>query len=201
MNFPSQLLEKAVNEISRFPGIGKKSALRMALYLLRQNEDTAKQLGESIIALRSQIKYCKTCGNVSDKDECNICNNQLRNRNILCVVEDLRDVMAIENTAQYKGLYHILGGVLSPIDGIGPEDINMASLFNRLEQENFDEVILALSATVEGDTTMYYIRKKLRELPVKVSVISRGISVGGSLEYADEITLGRSIVSRIPYDI
>ena len=201
MNFPSQLLEKAVNEISRFPGIGKKSALRMALYLLRQNEDTAKQLGESIIALRSQIKYCKTCGNVSDTDECNICNNQLRNRNILCVVEDLRDVMAIENTAQYKGLYHILGGVLSPIDGIGPEDINMASLFNRLEQENFDEVILALSATVEGDTTMYYIRKKLRELPVKVSVISRGISVGGSLEYADEITLGRSIVSRIPYDI
>ncbi len=201
MNFPSQLLEKAVNEISRFPGIGKKSALRMALYLLRQNEDTAKQLGESIIALRSQIKYCKTCGNVSDTDSCNICNNQLRNRNILCVVEDLRDVMAIENTAQYKGLYHILGGVLSPIDGIGPEDINMASLFNRLEQENFDEVILALSATVEGDTTMYYIRKKLRELPVKVSVISRGISVGGSLEYADEITLGRSIVSRIPYDI
>ena len=201
MNFPSQLLEKAVNEISRFPGIGKKSALRMALYLLRQNEDTAKQLGESIIALRSHIKYCKTCGNVSDTDSCNICNNQLRNRNILCVVEDLRDVMAIENTAQYKGLYHILGGVLSPIDGIGPEDINMASLFNRLEQENFDEVILALSATVEGDTTMYYIRKKLRELPVKVSVISRGISVGGSLEYADEITLGRSIVSRIPYDI
>lgn len=201
MNFPLQLLEKAVNEISRFPGIGKKSALRMALYLLRQNEDTAKQLGESIIALRSQIKYCKTCGNVSDTDSCNICNNQLRNRNILCVVEDLRDVMAIENTAQYKGLYHILGGVLSPIDGIGPEDINMASLFNRLEHENFDEVILALSATVEGDTTMYYIRKKLRELPVKVSVISRGISVGGSLEYADEITLGRSIVSRIPYDI
>ncbi len=201
MNFPSQLLEKAVNEISRFPGIGKKSALRMALYLLRQNEDTAKQLGESIIALRSQIKYCKTCGNVSDTDECNICNNQLRNRNILCVVEDLRDVMAIENTAQFKGLYHILGGVLSPIDGIGPEDINMSSLFHRLEHDNFDEVILALSATVEGDTTMYYIRKKLRELPVKVSVISRGISVGGSLEYADEITLGRSIISRIPYDI
>jgi recombination protein RecR len=201
LNFPSQLLEKAVNEISRFPGIGKKSALRMALYLLRQNEDTAKQLGESIIALRSQIKYCKTCGNVSDTDECNICNNQLRNRNILCVVEDLRDVMAIENTAQFKGLYHILGGVLSPIDGIGPEDINMSSLFHRLEHDNFDEVILALSATVEGDTTMYYIRKKLRELPVKVSVISRGISVGGSLEYADEITLGRSIISRIPYDI
>ena len=201
MNFPSQLLEKAVNEISRFPGIGKKSALRMALYLLRQNKNTAKQLGESIIALRSQIKYCRTCGNVSDTDECNICNNQLRNRNILCVVEDLRDVMAIENTAQFKGLYHILGGVLSPIDGIGPEDINMSSLFHRLEHDNFDEVILALSATVEGDTTMYYIRKKLRELPVKVSVISRGISVGGSLEYADEITLGRSIVSRIPYDI
>ncbi|MBI3233555.1 MAG: recombination protein RecR [Bacteroidetes bacterium] len=201
MNFPSQLLEKAVNELSRFPGVGKKSALRMALHLLRQNEDISKQLGEAIIALRSQIKYCNTCGNVSDTEICNICSNQLRQRNQLCVVEDLRDVMAIENTAQYQGMYHVLGGVLSPIDGIGPDDINVSSLFKRLNEEKFDEVILALSATVEGDTTMYYIRKKLKEMPVKVSVISRGISVGGSLEYADEVTLGRSIISRIPFEI
>lgn len=173
----------------------------MALYLLKQPEDVSNKLGESIIELRNQIQFCNQCGNVSDDSLCTICANPLRDRKMLCVVEDMRDVMAIENTAQYKGLYHVLGGVLSPIDGIGPDQIHLPALFARMQPEMFDEVILALSATVEGDTTMYYIRKKLRDYPVKVSVISRGISVGGSLEYADEITLGRSINARIPYEV
>jgi recombination protein RecR len=200
MEFSSRLLEKAVNELSRFPGVGKKSALRMALFLLKQPEDVSNRLGQSIIELRNQIQFCAQCGNISDAALCAICANPLRDRKLLCVVEDMRDVMAIENTGQFKGIYHVLGGVLSPIDGIGPEQINLPALFQRVGGDQFEEVILALSATVEGDTTMYYIRKKLKDFPFKVSVISRGIAVGGTLEYADEITLGRSINARIPYE-
>lgn len=199
MNFPSQLIEDAVNELSRFPGVGKKSALRMVLFLLKQNEKEVTKLGQSIIDLRSKIKYCSKCHNVSDLEICNICNNPRRDQQIICVVEDLRDVMAIENTNQFNGTYHILGGLINPIQGIGPDKLQIESLITRVRAENTQEVIMALSATMEGDTTVFYLSRKLQELNVKISTISRGIAIGGELEYADEITLGRSIVSRIPY--
>ncbi|MFY8021099.1 MAG: recombination mediator RecR [Bacteroidia bacterium] len=199
MNFPSQLIEDAVNELSRFPGVGKKSALRMVLFLLKQNEKEVTKLGQSIIDLRSKIKYCSKCHNVSDLEICNICNNPRRDQQIICVVEDLRDVMAIENTNQFNGTYHILGGLINPIQGVGPDKLQIESLIERVKKENTQEVIMALSATMEGDTTVFYLSRKLQELKVKISTISRGIAIGGELEYADEITLGRSIVSRIPY--
>ena len=199
MNYPSVLIEEAVNELSKFPGVGKKSAMRMVLHLLKQQEQDVIKLGEAVIKLRTQIKYCKRCGNVSDADICNICNSPKRNHNNICLVEDLRDVIAIENTSQYNGTYHVLGGLISPVNGVGPDDLNIASLVERIKTEEITEIIMALSATMEGDTTVFYLSKKLKDLPVKISTISRGIAIGGELEYADEITLGRSIALRVPY--
>ncbi len=199
MNFPSSLIEDAVNELSKFPGVGKKSALRMVLFLLKQEKDSVNKMGNSIIKLRNEIKFCNRCHNVSDQDLCNICSNQKRDAQLVCVVEDLRDVMAIENTLQFQGNYHVLGGLINPIQGIGPDQLKIESLIKRVELMEVKEVILALSATMEGDTTAFYISKKLAPLGISVSVISRGIAVGGELEYADEITLGRSIANRIPY--
>jgi len=201
MNYPSQLIEEAVNELSKFPGIGKKSAVRMVLYLLKQQEHEVTKLGESIIKLRNKIRYCKRCGNVSDNDLCNICNSPKRNQQLICVVEDLRDVMAIENTNQYNGTYHVLGGLISPVNGIGPDTLNIDSLISRIKTEETKEIIMAISATMEGDTTVFYLSKKLKDMDIKISSISRGIAIGGELEYADEITLGRSIALRVPYNI
>jgi recombination protein RecR len=199
MNFPSTLIEDAVNELSKFPGIGKKSALRMVLYLLKQEENSVTKMGESIIKLRKEIQFCKRCHNVSDLELCNICSNPKRDQQLICVVEDLRDVMAIENTGQFNGTYHILGGLINPIQGIGPEQLKIDSLISRVQEVEAKEIIMALSATMEGDTTVFYLSRKLQNSPVKISTISRGIAIGGELEYADEITLGRSIVGRIPY--
>src|SRR6478736_10311543 len=193
MNYPSHLIEEAVNELSKFPGIGKKSAMRMVLYLLKQKEQDVIRLGESVIKLRTQIQYCTRCGNVSDAALCNICNNPKRDQHTICVVEDLRDVLAIENTNQFNGTYHIMGGLISPVNGIGPDSLNINSLLERIETEGTKEIIMALSATMEGDTTVFYLSKKLRDKGVSISTISRGIAIGGELEYADEITLGRSI--------
>lgn len=199
MNFPSHLIEQAVNELARFPGVGKKSALRMVLFLLRQSPDEVSRLSSSLSTLRNEIKFCDRCNNVSDENICRICNSVNRNKKILCVVEDLRDVMAIENTGQFNGLYYVLGGLISPMDGIGPEALNIDKLLTRIAEENIEELLIALSATMEGDTTTFYLSKRLRESPVKLTTISRGIAVGGELEYADEVTLGRSIMNRIPY--
>jgi len=201
MNYPSQLIEEAVNELSKFPGIGKKSAMRMVLFLLKQSENDVNKLGESIIILRNNIRYCKRCGNVSDHAVCNICANTKRDQHLICVVEDLRDVMAIENTNQFNGTYHILGGLISPVNGVGPDALNIESLIDRIKTENTRELIVAISATMEGDTTVFYLSKKLKDTAVKISTISRGIAIGGELEYADEITLGRSIALRVPYNL
>jgi len=198
--YSSKLLESAVNELSRLPGIGKKTALRLALYLLKKDQPISEALGNSIIKMRSEIVFCKKCHNISDTDICEICNNQNRNNKVICVVEDIRDVMAIENTGQFNGLYHILGGIISPMDGIGPNDLNIVSLVSRVQNDQVEEVIMALSTTIEGDTTNFYIFKKLKDYPVDVTTIARGISIGDELEYADEITLGRSILNRTPYE-
>lgn len=203
MNFPSKLIEDAVTEISRLPGIGKKTALRLALHLLKQHEVQTEALALAITRMRTEIRYCQTCHNVSDADICSICASQRRDHSIICVVEDIRDVLAIENTNQYLGKYHVLGGVISPIHGVGPEEIKIESLIARVEKAPADaairEIILALSATMEGDTTAFYLAKRLKEKGVKVSTISRGIPVGGELEFTDEVTLGRSIMTRINY--
>ncbi len=201
MNYPSQLIEEAVNELSKFPGIGKKSAVRMVLHLLKQQEQDVTRLGESLIRLRSQIKYCNRCGNVSDLVLCNICSNPKRDQQLICIVEDLRDVIAIENTSQFNGTYHVLGGLISPINGIGPDNLNIDALLQRLNEEKTREVIMALSATMEGDTTVFYLSKKLKDFGISITAISRGIAIGGELEYADEITLGRSIALRTPYNM
>jgi recombination protein RecR len=182
------------------PGIGKKTALRLALYLLKKDMPVAESLGKAIINLRTEIQFCKQCYNVSDHEICDICSNPKRNKSIVCVVEDVRDVMAIENTGQYSGLYHILGGIISPIDGIGPNDLNIEALIKRIPEENITEVIMALSTTIEGDTTNFYIYKKLKDFNLSITTIARGISVGDELEYADEVTLGRSILNRTPYE-
>lgn len=197
--YASKRLEEAVNELSRLPGIGKKSALRLALHLLKQDTQSVEMFGNSIIRMRNEIKYCKICHNISDLDICEICANHKRDQSIICVVEDIRDVMAIENTGQFVGLYHILGGIISPMDGIGPQDLNIQSLVDRTRNTEIKEVILALSTTIEGDTTNYYISKQLNEFDIELSTIARGISIGDEIEYADEITLGRSIVNRLPY--
>jgi recombination protein RecR len=198
MDFPSKLIEDAVNEVSKLPGIGKKTALRLVLHLIKEHESKTYLLTESLKNLRSKIKTCKTCHNISDDDECNICRSHRRDRSLLCVVEDTRDVMAIENTAQFNGRYHVLGGVISPINGVGPANLKIDSLVGRIAAADCEvkEIILAISPTMEGDTTAFYINKKLAGYSVKISSIARGIPVGGDLEYADEITLGRSIVSR-----
>jgi recombination protein RecR len=202
MEYPSKLIEDAVNEVSKLPGIGKKTALRLVLHLIKENENRTLSLTESLNKLRTQIKFCKTCHNISDDDECGICRSHRRDKTILCVVEDCNDVMAIENTSQYLGIYHVLGGVISPMNGIGPSELKIESLISRLSQgqNEVKEVILALSPTMEGDTTAFYINRKLKELPLKVTSIARGVSVGSELEYSDEITLGRSITGRTLFD-
>lgn len=204
MQYPSKIIEKAVEEISKLPGIGKKTALRLALHLLREAEEDTVSLAGALIDLRTKIQYCQSCHNISDAAVCDICQSQRRDRSIICVVENPQDVIAIENTSQYKGLYHVLGGVISPIEGVGPADIRLDSLVERVAGAANDnpvkEIILALSPTMEGDTTSFYITKKLAPHGVKVSTIARGVPVGGELEYTDEITLGRSILSRISYN-
>lgn len=194
--YPSVLLEKAVGEFSKLPGIGRKTAMRLVLYLLRQDISSVEAFGTSIITLKREVKYCKTCHNISDTEVCQICANPQRDTSLVCVVENIRDVMAVEATQQYRGLYHVLGGVISPMDGVGPSDLQIDSLVERVAEGNVKEVILALSTTMEGDTTNFYIYRKLEKKNVKLSVIARGISMGDELEYADEITLGRSIVHR-----
>lgn len=198
MEFPSKLIEEAVNQISKLPGIGKKTALRLVLHLIKDRPEGTYALTDALNNLRSRIRFCTQCNNISDNELCHICSSHKRERSIVCVVEDTRDVMAIENTAQYIGLYHVLGGVISPINGVGPADLKIESLITRVSDQNahVKEVILALSPTMEGDTTAFYINKRIKDLPVKISVIARGVPVGGDLEYADEITLGRSILGR-----
>ena len=200
MNFPSKVLEKAVEEISGLPGIGKKSALRLALHLLRQSPSQGVALGNAIQKLVTDIKYCQECHNFSDEDICEICSNTKRSDEILCIVEDVRDVMAIENTSKFNGKYLVLGGKISPMEGIGPNQLNISSIEKKLNEGSVKELIFALSATMEGDTTAYYLYKKFKEFPVTFSSIARGIAVGDELEYADEISLGRSIVNRLPYN-
>ncbi len=199
MIFPSRLIEEAVNEIAKLPGIGKKTALRLALHLLKEEQETTSELASALINLRTKIKYCAHCHNISDEEVCGICLGSYRDRSVICVVEDAPDLLAIENTNQYKGLYHVLGGIISPLNGVGPSRLQIESLIERVKAQSIQEVILALSPSMEGDTTAFYITKKLKEFPVKVTVIARGVAIGGELEYTDEVTLGRSIVSRIAF--
>ncbi|WP_187261910.1 recombination mediator RecR [Pontibacter beigongshangensis] len=199
MNFPSKLIEGAVEELAKLPGIGRKTALRLALHLLKEESEETFQLAEALVKMRAEIKHCQQCHNISDTDICSICANPLRDRSLLCVVSDIRDVIAIENTAQYKGLYHVLGGVISPIEGIGPSDLHIDSLLGRLPNSEVKEIVLAISPTMEGDTTGFYLTRKLRDAQVRITTIARGVPVGGELEYTDEITLGRSIVERTNY--
>ncbi len=198
--YPSTLLENAVNEFAKLPGIGKKSALRLVLHLLRQDEVKVVNFAEAIVKLKQEVKYCKKCNNISDTDLCEICADGSRNKSLICVVENIKEVMAIERTGQFKGLYHVLGGIISPIDGIGPSDLEIASLEERVKRGEIEELVLALSATMEGDTTNFYIFRKLQPYNLKVSIIARGVSIGDEIEYADEVTLGRSILNRTPFD-
>ncbi len=198
--YPSHLLENAVNEFAKLPGIGRKTALRLVLHLLRQDDSHVEGFTEAINRLKKDVKYCSSCYNISDTEICNICTNSSRDSSVICVVENIKDVMAIENTVQYKGQYHVLGGIISPIDGIGPSDIEIAGLIDRVKTNDIKEVILALSATMEGDTTNFYIYRKLKAFNTKVSIIARGVSVGNEIEYTDEVTLGRSILNRTPFD-
>lgn len=194
--YASTLLENAVSELSRLPGIGRKTALRLALHILRQDERMGVSLGEAIIKLRQGVKYCKTCHNISETDKCTICANPARDASMVCVVESVKDVMSFENTRQYMGLYHVLGGVISPMDGVGPDQLEIDSLVERIKNNEVKEVILALSATMEGETTNFYIYRKLGGLPVKITQLARGVSVGNEIEYTDEVTLGRSLLNR-----
>lgn len=198
--YPSVLLEKAVNEFSKLPGIGRKTALRLVLHLLRQSNSDVERFASAIAKVKQEVKYCRVCHNISDEDVCPICSDPRRDTSLICVVENIQDVMAVENTQQFRGLYHVLGGIISPMDGIGPDQLEIQSLVQRVEQGGVSEVILALSSTMEGDTTNFYISRKLAPLDVKLSVIARGISVGDELEYTDEVTLGRSIVNRTPFE-
>jgi len=197
--FPSKLLENAVEEFAKLPGIGRKTALRLVLHLLRQEESEVEDFGNAMIQLKKEVKHCKICHNISDTDTCSICANPSRDESIICVVENIRDVMSIENTNQFRGRYHVLGGIISPMDGIGPNNLEIDSLVRRVSAGTIVEVILALSTTMEGDTTNFYIYKKLKDSDVKISTIARGISVGGEIEYTDELTLGRSILNRLSY--
>jgi recombination protein RecR len=196
---PSRLLENAVDEFAKLPGIGRKTALRLVLYLLRCEESEVDDFGNAIIQLRREVKHCKVCHNISDSDTCSICSNPSRDESIVCVVENIRDVMSIENTNQFRGLYHVLGGIISPMDGIGPGNLEIESLVKRVQSGIIKEVILALSTTMEGDTTNFYIYKKLKDSGIIISTIARGVSVGGEIEYTDEITLGRSILNRLDF--
>jgi recombination protein RecR len=201
MNFSSKILEESVNALSSLPGVGKKSALRLALHLVQDNTYKASKISAALSRLNTDICKCTICCNISDHAVCDICNNNSRSANTLCIVESARDVMAIEDTNQFKGKYHVLGGIISPLEGIGPGDLSIDLLIKRIRDEQTEEVIMAISPTIEGETTIYYISRLLRDMEVKVSIIARGISFGGDLEYADELTLGRSIVSRIPYQV
>jgi recombination protein RecR len=198
MQFSSTLLENAVNEFSRLPGIGKKTALRLVLHLLKQEPEMVNGFGETIMRMRSEIRFCQRCHNVSDRDLCSICSNQMRMQDIICVVENIRDVIAIESTQQFNGTYHVLNGIISPLDGIGPDQLTIDGLLRRIEKEKTKELIFALNPNIQGDTTIYYIQKKLPLSDIKVTTIARGISFGGELEYADEMTLARSLQNRVP---
>ena len=199
VELPSKLLDNAVNEFSRLPGVGRKTALRYVLHLLRNEKDSSHNLAQSILNMRTQIKFCSTCYNVSDTEVCGICTNVARDKKIICVVQDVRDVMAVENTGMYRGLYHVLGGLISPIDGIGPSDLYIDALLKRLGTNEVSEVILALSATTEGDTTSFYLCRRLQPQNITISTLARGVPVGDELEYTDEVTLGRSLQNRVPY--
>ncbi len=196
---PSKLLENAVHELSRLPGIGKKTAMRLALHLLRERETDVANLSEALVKMRQEIRYCSVCHNISDSDVCHICSDNRRNARIICVVQDIRDVLAIENTRQYTGRYHVLGGIISPIEGISPSDLSIDHLVERIEHPGADEIILALPSSIEGETTSFYIYKKVKPFPLTISTIARGVAIGDELEYTDEITLGRSILHRMPY--
>jgi recombination protein RecR len=200
MNFSSKLLENAVAEFARLPGVGQKTALRLVLHLLNQEKEDVEKFSSSINKLRNEIQFCRLCHNISDQPVCEICASQKRDHAIICVVEDTRDVMAIQNTNQYNGVYHVLGGLISPMDGIGPSDLQVDTLVERMKDNEVKEVIFALSATMEGDTTIFYLHKRLKDFNISISTIARGIAFGGELEYVDEITLGRSIATRVPYE-
>ena len=197
--FSSKLLEEAVHQISSLPGVGKKSALRLVLHLLNRSEEDVERFANAFVRLKKEVKFCRCCHNISDTDICEICSDKSRNPKIICVVQDLKDVMSIEATQQFRGLYHVLGGVISPIDGIGPNDLTIESLVQRVREEPIDEVVLALSTTMEGDTTAYYIYRRLENLGINITTLARGVATGDELHYADEVTLGRSIVERRPY--
>lgn len=198
--YPSQLLERAVEAFSQLPGVGRKTALRLVLHLLRQSTEDVDSFADAVIRVKHDVKYCKVCHNISDNEVCSICSDPRRDGSVVCVVENIQDVMAIENTQQFHGLYHVLGGIISPMDGIGPHDLEIESLIERVEEGTVKEIILALASTMEGDTTNFYISRKLKDTGVKLSVIARGISVGDELEYTDEVTLGRSILNRTPFE-
>ncbi|MBL7767291.1 MAG: recombination protein RecR [Chitinophagaceae bacterium] len=200
MNFSSALIEEAVQEFSKLPGIGKKTALRLVLHLLKQDKDSVQRFSKAIARMREDIRFCSQCHNVSDQDICRICSDFSRRKNQICVVETIRDVMAIEATQQYSGLYHVLGGIISPLDGIGPDQLQISSLMQRVKSGEVEEIILALSPTLEGDTTSYYISRTLKEYPIRITALSRGVAFGGELEYADELTLARSIQNRLPIE-
>lgn len=198
--FTSSLLEEAVTELSRLPGVGRKTALRLALHLLRRDERETDNLSNALTRLRHEVRYCRQCHNISETELCPVCNSPLRDSRIVCVVENVKDVMSIENTSSFNGVYHVLGGLISPVDGIGPDSLEIASLVERVAAGGVDEIILALSATMEGDTTNYYIFRRLASLPVRITQLARGVSVGNEIEYTDEITLGRSLINRIPFN-
>ncbi|MEO6758828.1 MAG: recombination mediator RecR [Saprospiraceae bacterium] len=200
MTFSSRLIEKAVEAFASLPGIGRKSAFRLVLHLLKQDKSTTLQFTDALIRMREGIRECRICHNLADDEVCQICADARRDRSLVCVVESVRDLMAIEETSQYRGLYHVLGGIISPIEGVGPNDLQIESLLVRVREQEVKEIIMAISPTIEGETTIYYLSKKLQPLGVQVSAIARGVSFGGDLEYADELTLGRSIVARVPYD-
>lgn len=200
MEFSSKLLEKAVAEMAQLPGIGKRTALRLVLHLLKQPVEQTQFLAQALTTMREEIKFCENCHNISDVEVCEICNNPARNHQIICVVEDVRDVMAIENTNQFKGIYHVLGGKISPIDGIGPSQLNITSLVEKVKLGQIEELIFALSSTMEGDTTNFYIFRQIKDFEIRTSTIARGIAIGDELEYADEVTLGRSILNRVPFE-
>ncbi|MEE6188188.1 recombination mediator RecR [Niabella digestorum] len=200
MQFSSALLEAAVNEFSRLPGIGKKTALRLVLHLLKQDTEAVLQFTNAIAHMRREIRFCKRCFNVADEDLCSICSNTFRQQQTICVVENIRDVIAIENTQQYNGVYHVLGGIISPLDGVGPDDLNIEALLQRVAEEKIEEIIFALNPNIQGDTTIYYIQKKLSGKDIRITTIARGIAFGGELEYADELTLGRSLQNRLPVE-
>ena len=200
MNLVSKVLQQAVDEFAQLPGVGQKTAFRFVLHLLKKDPQELRKFGNTFLQLQEQVQYCKECFNITDRDICDICSDHKRDRTTICVVEDIRDVVSIENTEQFKGLYHVLGGIISPLDGIGPSDLHIAPLVERLQTGEVNEVIFALSTTMEGDTTNFYLSRQLQKFDVKLSTLARGVSVGGGLEYTDELTLGRSLVNRVPYE-